>query len=224
MLRIVAATRHDPQGFRHQTLLGRALDKLSFHTDLCVEVACGNSNGLPDVFNAALARAPDSDVLVFTHDDVRIDDWHLPQRVRDALVRYPVVGVAGNRRRVAGQPSWAFIDAKFTWDARENLSGAVAHINGGAELVSYYGPTPSSVTLLDGVFLAAKARVLRQAGITFDPLFRFHFYDLDFCRSCERAGLELGTWPIAITHASGGQFGSPEWKAAYVQYLDKWKK
>jgi GT2 family glycosyltransferase len=191
---------------------------------LCVEVACSNSGGLPDVFNAALARAQDSDVLVFTHDDVRLDDWHLPQRLRDALARYAVVGVAGNRRRVAGQPSWAFIDANFTWDARENLSGAVAHISGGAELVSYYGPTPDTVKLLDGVFLAAKAKELRQAGITFDPRFRFHFYDLDFCRSCERAGLELGTWPIAITHASGGQFGSPEWRAAYAQYLDKWKE
>ena len=85
--------------------------------------------------------------------------------------------------------------------------------------VSWYGPTPSEVKLLDGVLLAAKAATLLDGGVRFDPQFAFHFYDIDFCRTAARAGLRLGTWPIAVTHASGGRFGSPEWQAAAEAYF-----
>lgn len=224
MLRIVAATRYDQGNFECHTLLGRTMAKLSCRTDVWAIVAFGNSSGLPDVFNSALANATDSDVIVFTHDDVRIDDWFLPERLHEALARFAVVGVAGNRRRVPRQPSWAFVDPRFTWDAPENLSGAVAHPSrdGLSEQITWYGQSPSPVELLDGVFLAAKVRTLREAGVTFDRRFPFDFYDLDFCRTCRCAGLELGTWPIAITHVSGGHFGAPEWSLAYAEYLRKW--
>jgi hypothetical protein len=33
----------------------------------------------------------------------------------------------------------------------------------------------------------------------------------------------MGTWPISVVHESGGSFGSPGWKAAYLKYLDKWQ-
>ena len=76
--------------------------------------------------------------------------------------------------------------------------------------------------LLDGVFLAsARARCAAPASRSIRS-FRAEFYDLDFCRTCEQAGLSLGTWPIAITHASPGKFGSPEWQQAYARYLAKW--
>ena len=56
----------------------------------------------------------------------------------------------------------------------------------------------------------------------FDERFPFHFYDLDFCRSARANGLRLGTWPITLTHQSGGRFGIPEWRKAYADYLNKW--
>jgi GT2 family glycosyltransferase len=76
--------------------------------------------------------------------------------------------------------------------------------------------------LLDGCFLAAAARTLRERSISFDERFAFHFYDVDFCRTCHRAGLRLGTWPIAVTHASGGRYGTPEWEEALKLYRSKW--
>ena len=88
--------------------------------------------------------------------------------------------------------------------------------------VDYFGPARQPVKLLDGVFLAAKAGTLRQAGVKFDIRFPFHFYDVDFCRTCEQAGLRLGTWPIAISHGSFGDFGTDDWKQAYATYLEKW--
>lgn len=56
----------------------------------------------------------------------------------------------------------------------------------------------------------------------FDERFMFDFYDLDFCRSVERAGLRMGTWPIAITHTSVGQSGSPAWRGSLQTYREKW--
>jgi hypothetical protein len=60
--------------------------------------------------------------------------------------------------------------------------------------------------------------------VCFDPRFKFHFYDLDFCRSCEQAGLRMGTWPIALMHGSAGSFATPAWQCAYELYLAKWKE
>lgn len=88
--------------------------------------------------------------------------------------------------------------------------------------MAYYGTIPGECVLLDGLFLAAKAGALRRADIRFDERFRFHFYDIDFCRTCHGAGLRLGTWPIAVTHASQGRFESPKWREALRDYRAKW--
>jgi hypothetical protein len=32
----------------------------------------------------------------------------------------------------------------------------------------------------------------------------------------------VGTWPIAVTHASGGAFGSPAWNRSLALYREKW--
>jgi GT2 family glycosyltransferase len=224
MLRIVAATRHDQVAFQRDTFLGLSLSQLISRPGVCAEVVCRNSSGLPEVFNAAIARAQDGDMIVFTHDDVWLEDWFLPERLTEALARFAVVGVAGNRRRVPRQPAWHYPDPTIGVDARDNLSGAIGHRRGSQHWISYYGEPACRVRLLDGVFLAAQVARLRQAGVRFDPRFRFHFYDLDFCRACEQAGLELGTWPIAVSHASVGDFRSPEWHQAYAEYLAKWKE
>lgn len=222
MLRIVAATRFDLLNFWRQSLLGRALLKFSSGRRTVPVVAYSNSSGLPEVFNTALMEAPEEDEIIFTHDDVWIDDWFVPERLSDALGRFDIVGIAGNRRRIPRQPSWLFTDIDLNRDTPDYLSGAVAHVDESSTIISHYGPTPAEVKLLDGVFLAAKVRTLRSADVRFDPRFTFDFYDLDFCRSCELAGLSLGTWPIALTHRSAGHFGSPGWRDAYTSYLAKW--
>jgi GT2 family glycosyltransferase len=78
------------------------------------------------------------------------------------------------------------------------------------------------VQLLDGVLLAARASALLDAGVCFDQRFDFHHYDLDFSRQANAAGLRVGTWPIAVTHASGGAFGSAAWNRSLALYREKW--
>jgi GT2 family glycosyltransferase len=210
--------------FWRQALLGRALLKFSSGRRTEPVIAYSNTRGLPEVFNSALMEAEEEDEIIFTHDDVWIDDWFVPERLSDALDRFDIVGIAGNRRRIPRQPSWLFVDADWNQDIPDYLSGAVTHVDESSTKISHYGPTPAEVKLLDGVFLAARVRTLRSADVRFDPRFTFDFYDLDFCRSCELAGLSMGTWPIALTHRSGGDFGSPRWREAYTSYLAKWQE
>jgi glycosyltransferase involved in cell wall biosynthesis len=225
MFRIVAATRLDRAAFLSQSLLGRSMERVVVRDAVELSVAYENTAGLPELYNAALARADDADVLIFVHDDVWIDDWFVLERVREGLTRFAVVGVAGNRRRIPKQPGWWTVDTstvRCDYDL-EYLSGSIAHFEGPVAKVNYYGEVPSPVKLLDGVFLAVRAQTLRQAGVAFDPRFKFHYYDMDFCRGCEQAGLTLGAWPIPITHGSGGQPGD-QWRAVYAEYLKKWRE
>ena len=226
MITIVCGTRHSAPDFAEKTPLGASLKRLAFDKRINARIAFGGNPGLPVVYNKAL-RAPEiSEILVFMHCDVWIDDYFFADRIVDALRAFDIIGVAGNRRRVARQPSWLFgapgPDNVFGKD-RENHSGAVAHAKTPFGPVDYFGPTPAECELLDGVLLAARRDALRAAGVEFDGQFDFHFYDMDFCRSARAAGLVLGCCAIAITHASVGPgLGKPDWRRNYRKYLEKW--
>jgi GT2 family glycosyltransferase len=187
-------------------------------------VAFENRRGLSELFNLAIDQADDDTVLVFVHDDVWLDEAMLADSVLAGLQQFDVIGVAGNRRRLPGQPGWPFVDLQCTWDDRAQLSGRVGHGKNGHGRVTAYGTTPAACELLDGVFLAARKDTLQRSQVRFDPQFDFHFYDLDFCRSASLAGLRLGTWPLELTHQSGGAFASDRWRALYQSYIAKWQE
>jgi GT2 family glycosyltransferase len=217
----VSATRLAEPAFRSESLLGRSLARIESSTPCVVAGAYQNARPLADVYNRAIDLAAPDDRLVFVHDDVWLDDWNVGLRIADALAAYDVVGVAGNRQRAPRQAQWLFDRDRPR--APQPLSGAVAHGEPERSSPTVYGPSPAAVKLLDGVLIAARADRLKERGVRFDPRFAFHFYDLDFCRACERAGLTMGTWPIAITHRSaGGGYGSASWTEAYEAYLAKW--
>lgn len=231
-VRVVTATTRNEIEFRHMTLLGQSLALFPRQAGLEITVFPGNTGsrrtGLGTLYNSFLQQANGDEIILFIHDDVYIHDWHLVQRLNDAVARYDVVGLAGNAAPDLSEPSWM-----LAWDRkkhpsgrqpREGLSGMVGHLVKGTTHISQYGPAPRECALLDGVFLAVDVKKILDAGIRFDPQFAFHFYDLDFCRQCSMKGLRLGTWPIAVTHASGGDFGSKEWIIARDRYLSKWRQ
>jgi len=221
-VRLVSATKRSEDAFWTHTALGQSLRAhMPMDARLALSVACSNRRGLSELFNQAIAEFPD-DVLVFVHDDVWLDEPYFVDSVLAGLRQFDVIGVAGNRRCQSGQPAWPFVDMAFHWDDKAFLSGRVGHGQGPHGPVSQYGPTPAPCALLDGVFLAAKSSTLRARGVGFDAQFDFHFYDLDFCRSASAAGLRLGSWPLALTHQSGGAFGSQAWRERYAQYAAKW--
>jgi GT2 family glycosyltransferase len=222
MIEIVTASRLPEEEFWKASALGTSLRRLAAERRISPQPTLANRAGLPDVYNARISPQNHAQILVFVHDDVWIDDYFLADRLIAGLEMFDVIGVAGNRRRVPQQRAWHYVGATGDWD-REHLSGAIAHGKTPFGRVSTYGPVPAECELLDGVFLAARLRTLLDRAVRFDPLFDFHFYDLDFCRAARQAGLRLGTWPICLTHQSNGTaFESPPWMNAYARYLRKW--
>lgn len=222
MIDFVSATRMTQDAFWATSALGQSLIRLKSDTRLsAARIAFQNSRGLPEIYNERIDAGDGSDILVFIHDDVWLDDIFFAAHLIEGLRRYDVLGVAGNRRRVPRQCAWAFADTNFTLDAA-NLSGAIARGETPFGPVSRFGPPSEECELLDGVFLAARKSVLRREQVRFDPRFDFHFHDLDFCRTARKQGLRLGTWPICMTHQSGGAAGTPQWTAKYQAYLHKW--
>lgn len=222
-IRVICATRADREGFFSSTALGKSLT-LHRPPEIEVRLFPRNEQGLSTVYNTAISESAGAPaVLLFVHDDVHLCDFHWPERLRDALHDFDVVGLAGNRRRVPGQPGWGFIDEKFTVERRANLSGTVAHGRGfPPETVDVFGPSGQRVALLDGLFIAVRSDALHSKSLRFDERFDFHFYDLDFCRQAEQAGLAIGTWPISVVHESRGGYASESWRRGYAAYLDKW--
>jgi GT2 family glycosyltransferase len=222
-VRLVCATRQSAEAFGEATALGRALarqptDALELH------LFERNTLGLPECYNQAIEAALDDPaVLVFVHDDIWFSEADWIDRLREGLRHFDVIGVAGNVRRLPRQPAWAFVGDALDWDEPACLSGAVGQGEGHAPLQwQMFGPAPRQVQLLDGVLLAASSRTLAMAQLHFDERFRFHFYDMDFCRQCDLKGLRMGTWPLGLVHESGGDFGSPAWRIGLARYRDKW--
>ncbi len=225
MIEIISATRLSQDDFWSRSALGLSLKRLSGDKRLVPHIAFANQRGLPDVFNERIQATQADDTLVFVHDDVWLDDFFLADRLLDGLRVFDAIGIAGTRRRLKGQPAWLFAgrnaQGKFVWD-KAFLSGTVGHGARPFGTLSHFGPVPAACELIDGVFMAVRRTVLADAGVAFDPRFKFHFYDMDFCRSIRAAGLRLGTWPVALTHQSGGAFGTPSWEQALALYRRKW--
>jgi predicted O-linked N-acetylglucosamine transferase (SPINDLY family) len=220
LFQLVSATRLEEAAFWSDTLLGRSLGQPQ-HRKLVARISFANRQPLAMAYNAAIEAAPAKAVLVFCHDDLDLGPEPLFPQLEAALLRFDLMGVAGNQRHQSGQLAWWLDPRSGGWD-HPYLSGALHHGAPGAAQLAVYGPVPMPVQSLDGLFLAARADTLHRSGLRFDPRFGFHYYDLDFCRSARRAGLNLGTWPLPLLHAKGRDASGLAWSEQQRTYLRKW--
>lgn len=229
-IRIVVASTASEAQFWSDTYLGRSLTLMPKALRPKVGLESDNTGpdvrGLPAIYNAAIDAASDNDVLVLMHDDVWIHDWFFVHRVAEAADAWDIAGVAGAVDPDLTQPSWYWsVDSDLNRAGRQSgvRSGAINHADLSKYKLDMFGPTPARCLLLDGVLMIVNVGRVRAAGIRFDERFFFHMYDIDFCRAASAAGLRLGTWPIALSHASGGVWDSDTFKAAAISYLTKWQ-
>ena len=220
MLQLVSATRLEEAAFWSDTLLGRSLRQPQ-HRQLLARIHFANRQPLAVAYNAAIEAAPAKAVLLFCHDDLDLGPEPLAPQLEAALLRFDLVGVAGNQRQQSGQLAWWLDPRSGSWD-HPYLSGALRHGAPESSHLDVYGPVPMPVQSLDGLFLAARAETLWRSGLRFDPRFAFHYYDLDFCRSARCAGLSLGTWPLPLLHAHGRDASGLAWSEQQRAYLRKW--
>ncbi len=218
---IVSASRLTAEAFPAESLLGRSL-RLPAHQACDTRIHTANREPLGAIYNEALEQLHPESLVVFCHDDVWLAEACLRTPLLEALERFDLVGVAGSRRILPGQPTWWLQPDGRTWD-HPHLLGEIRHGDPGASEPIRFGASPAPAMLLDGVFLAARAGTLQAAGVRFDPAFPFHFYDLDLCRSALAAGLRLGVWPLSLIHASPGAAGSTDWQLGLECYRRKWE-
>jgi tetratricopeptide (TPR) repeat protein len=227
-IRFVSATRLSPEEFFKTAPLGRSLPVYrTFPKRQVIELRlfANNQEGLPTIYNTAIEESKaDPAILIFIHDDVYLSDYYWAEHLQEALTHFDLVGLAGNRRRVPRQASWMYLDDQFTRDNYDNLSGVLGHGDPFPNLrqLSVYGEPGQEVKLLDGVMLAVRSQSLMERDLKFDSRFKFHFYDMDFCRQAEMKGIRMGTWAISVVHASAGTLGVEPWRAAYGEYLAKY--
>lgn len=202
----VSATAVPAGDFETATPLGDSLRRLRpLWGDACrLDLAAGNSEGLGTVYNRAIARASaaGAERVILAHDDVRVDDGLILDKLDRAFQTYDIVGVAGARclsanTRIIG---WGVCPREFKagW-----ITHPVYDRTDRGFYVEYYGPAPMPCVVLDGVFLAI--RLDRVGPRPFDERFTFDFYDLDFTLSQHLAGRKVGVWPLSLTHLSRGQ-------------------
>jgi tetratricopeptide (TPR) repeat protein len=221
-IHIVCDSRVSRSEFLQDTLLGRCPQRPE-HRDYNTAICFGNSDPLAITYNSAIEAAPPGSALVFCHDDLDLGPEPLGTQLQAALARFDLEGVAGNQRHQRSQIAWWLDPHSGCWD-HPFLSGAIRHGTPERSQLNVFGPAPMPVQLLDGVFLAARADTLQRSGVRFDPRFTFHHYDLDLCRSARRAGLSLGTWPLPLLHASGGEPWGETWQECQQAYLRKWSE
>lgn len=219
--------------FWKKSALGASLRRVAFDITIKTQIAFENEQSLADVYNQALAQASEAQTLLFIHDDIWLDDCYFSGRIAEGLRNFDIIGVVGNKRRLPRQAHWLFPNGPSNReqdpntldlqpDSDEYLAGLVAHGQLPFGRIAFFGPSPAPCELLDGVFLAAQAQTLKKAAVQFDPRFKTHFLDMDFCRAARQKELRLGVWPISLTQQSKGHFVGPEWTSAYWDYVDKW--
>lgn len=229
-MRFVCATRLSKPEFFATAPLGRSLPLYqTFPRRQAIELRLfpQNQAGLSGLYNIAIEEArTDPAILIFIHDDVYLSDYYWAEHLHEGLRSFDLVGLAGNRRRVPRQASWMYLDDRFVRDNYDNMSGVLGHGDPFPNLrqLSVYGEPGCEVKLLDGVLMAVRSQLLIERDLRFDPRFRFHFYDMDFCRQAELRGVRMGTWALSVVHASAGRLGSDDWRAAYRDYLEKYNE
>lgn len=213
------------------SFLGKSMSRFPPPLQPVVSISAGNSGdsavGLSEYYNRCLDSCDPDDIALFIHDDVYIHSWYLVDQLREAIKHYAIVGLAGSSTPDLKQPSWGLAFSEtlelMGWQQEAGFSGSISHSTPEAPQISCYGDVPAPCLLLDGLFLAVDVGKVIKAGVRFDPQFRFHCYDIDFCRSASKAGLSMGTWGISVTHASSGGFDSDAWREAARRYLKKWQ-
>jgi len=223
-IRLVIATKLKPELFLTQSATGRSVNNFINTSKAQVQLYASNSIGLGELYNDAIEKTAASPaILVFMHDDVLITDYFWANNIRAGLEKFDIVGIAGNTRRLPNQPGWIMADINGTLDDSSYLSGSIGQGFGfPPDRLDVFGPSGRECKLLDGVLLAASSKTLQKSGLRFDAQFKFHFYDLDFCRGAEVLNLKMGTIPLSVVHESLGSLDQ-EWHMGYKNYLEKWE-
>lgn len=166
----------------------------------------------------------DEDIIVFCHEDVNIVDDNFIQKLESVFFAKSEIGILG----LAGT---AQLDEACRWWAspREHLRGHLLQgspsDNNGRHLVFGSIGYFNDLVVVDGFFMAARYKVLKETGVRFDESYNCNdMYDLDICLKMIECGYKICVADILCYHQSEGKGSMKEsWELARIKFLEKWK-
>lgn len=234
---VVATRKTEDEGMDLPVLRFLSLVNLSGSFKVDLDIAYGNTDGLPTVYNRSIdldSRDP-HDFIVFIHDDIWPSDVFMFDKISEASKDFDVIGVCGGK----GWTQYGDGHTPIIWThaAKDSgLSGFMAHAadesssrvrhdaayRGRSVFSTNYGHSPSRTLTIDGCFMCFTRNAV-DSGLRFDENFRFHFYDMDMCFSAYVMKLKVGTAPVLLMHESlGYSVAQPEFLEAQSRFLAKW--
>jgi hypothetical protein len=162
-----------------------------------------DARSLCEGYNRGVAHArPETQTFVFCHDDIEILSPDFAAKLKGHLRQFDLVGVAGTDR---------LISALWSEAGPPHIHGQVAHYNAGersldVEIFSTPARAVGNIQALDGLFFAARRRVVERLRFDEQTFDGWHGYDIDYTFAAHRAGFRVGVaCDIAVTHASIGR-------------------
>lgn len=163
----------------------------------------------------------DNDIFILCHDDIELRGSSKDIVTAVSIVNAPGYGFAGPAgTKLLGEDAVWWHQER--WKAGFH-SGEVLHLN--KETNSFYttsyGPV-SKVVALDGLFLAASAKTLKEVGLEKPDYLKgnWDFYDIHYTFTAFKKGLCNTTIPLEIAHHSSGELvGRDGWHQNRMAFI-----
>lgn len=210
---IISAT---PKSFENQTILFETIPSSFFY-----KFYTNNKLGLSEIYNKELTSENKNKIIVFCHDDVKIiaSEDYIYKTLNYYLNEFDIVGLAGTKGPIQ-------LKSPTAWHLMSDVKsyrGCVYHQYQNKVWATSFGEMPDRVLLIDGLFIAINTEKILEKKLLFDPIFKFHHYDLDFCLSANKLKLKIGVVNIPVIHFGlGNSMLSNEWKESDKIFLKKW--
>ena len=219
---IVTCTQKNRHQFQ-ETDIYKSYNECKLSSDFELEVFYQNKEGLSKQYNTILnnEKYKNYEWIVFVHDDVYIDDARLLQKLNEAKkLDYDIVGLAGGLNpRIGGINLWHLMTD------RKDHRGFVAHpVNEKQMMVTNFGPSPSRVVIIDGLFFAVYIPKAKKVGFNFNENYTFHHYDISASLEANMKKLKIGVYPINVIHRSPGLLSieNPTWKSSNEMFIKEY--
>jgi hypothetical protein len=166
----------------------------------------------------------EDDIIIFCHDDIQIltPASELRTTLKHSLFREDVgfVGVAGTTRLDSDAVWWDH----DRWKQKLHKGFAFHGPDKINMIPTYYGvPYNDQVVALDGLFLAAKVRTLKQLDLKKPVNYPgdWDFYDIFYTTQAHALGFKNHVSPIIIRHESFGELaGRDSWHSNRKAFIN----
>jgi len=184
-------------------------------------------SGATSIFSAyegayrQIAPKPD-DIMIFCHDDIEIN------QPPDTFLHTLVTSLNSNEVGFVGPAGTTCLSENAVWWdqilwQQGKHKGKVHHIDPQGKIYcTSYGP-PDDVVVLDGLFLAAKPKVIEDVGLKKPEYFEgvWDFYDLHYTSQAFLKGYTNKVIDLNILHNSRGELvGREGWEANRASFIE----